>query len=91
MQIYGFKCLPATIVVSKMVTVEHGRTAAKPLLEGLVLLLTSVAPLLWAQRPDVVVMKNGDRFSCTVNKLQQGLLYIETDYFSGRSGSTGRR
>jgi hypothetical protein len=58
----------------------------KPLLKGIALLLCGVGLPLWAQRPDVVVMKNGDRFTCTVKKLQGGVLYIDTDYISGSTG-----
>jgi putative salt-induced outer membrane protein YdiY len=38
------------------------------------------------KRHDTVIMKNGDRFTGEVKKLQQGILYIETDYFSGSVG-----
>jgi putative salt-induced outer membrane protein YdiY len=38
------------------------------------------------KRHDTVIMKNGDRFTGEVNKLEQGILYIETDYFSGSVG-----
>jgi hypothetical protein len=69
-----------------MVVAEQIDRLLKPLLRGMVLLLGAIGLSLYAQRPDVVVMKNGDRFSCTVNKLQQGLLYIEADYFSGSIG-----
>src|SRR5271154_255264 len=33
-------------------------------------------------RGDVVTMKNGDRFTGEVKRLQSGVLYIETDYSS---------
>jgi putative salt-induced outer membrane protein YdiY len=33
-------------------------------------------------RGDVVIMKNGDRFTGEVKRLQTGILYIETDYSS---------
>ena len=69
-----------------MVTTEQAGRLLKPLFMGMVLLLAGVGPFLCAQRPDVVVMKNGDRFTCTVNKLKGGLLYIETDYLSGSIG-----
>jgi putative salt-induced outer membrane protein YdiY len=38
------------------------------------------------KRHDTVIMNNGDRFTGEVNKLEQGILYIETDYFSGSVG-----
>jgi putative salt-induced outer membrane protein YdiY len=37
-------------------------------------------------RHDTVIMKNGDRLTGEVKKLEQGVLYIETDYFSGSVG-----
>ncbi len=37
-------------------------------------------------RHDTVIMKNGDRFTGEVKRLEQGILYIETDYFSGAVG-----
>ena len=36
-----------------------------------------------AKRKDVVVMNNGDRFTGQVKRLQNGLLFVETDYVSG--------
>ncbi|MGA7223642.1 MAG: DUF481 domain-containing protein [Candidatus Acidiferrales bacterium] len=36
-----------------------------------------------AKRKDVVVMNNGDHFTGQVKRLQNGLLFIETDYVSG--------
>ncbi len=69
-----------------MVATEQAGRLLQPHFMGMVLLLASVAPFVYAQRPDVVVMKNGDRFTCTVNKLKGGLLYIETDYLSGSIG-----
>jgi hypothetical protein len=38
------------------------------------------------KRHDTVTMKNGDRLTGEVKKLEQGILYIETDYFSGSVG-----
>jgi putative salt-induced outer membrane protein YdiY len=38
------------------------------------------------KRKDVVVMNNGDRFTGKVKRLQNGLLYVETDYVSGNIG-----
>ena len=35
---------------------------------------------------DTVIMKNGDRFTCKVKKLENGVLYIDTDYVSGAIG-----
>jgi putative salt-induced outer membrane protein YdiY len=39
-----------------------------------------------AKRKDVVIMNNGDHFTGQVKRLQNGLLYIETDYVSGNIG-----
>jgi putative salt-induced outer membrane protein YdiY len=60
---------------------------------GFVVIVAAVAHLVIAvpcvgkvNRHDTVVMKNGDRFTGEVKKLQQGVLYIETTYFSGSVG-----
>src|SRR5271154_3305387 len=37
-------------------------------------------------RHDVVIMKNGDHLTGEVKKLEQGVLYVQTDYFSGSVG-----
>jgi len=37
-------------------------------------------------RHDTVIMKNGDRLTGEVKRLEQGVLYIQTDYFSGSVG-----
>jgi putative salt-induced outer membrane protein YdiY len=39
-----------------------------------------------ATRKDVVIMKNGDHFTGQVKRLQNGLLFVETDYVSGNIG-----
>ena len=74
------------IVVSGMANAQQ----AGPVLTRLcrtVFLLTAICGLpTSAQRPDVVVMKNGDRFTCSLNKLESGVLYIDTDYISGSTG-----
>jgi putative salt-induced outer membrane protein YdiY len=38
------------------------------------------------KRHDVVIMKNGDRLTGEVKKLENGVLYVSTDYFSGSIG-----
>jgi putative salt-induced outer membrane protein YdiY len=38
------------------------------------------------KRHDTIIMKNGDRLTGEVKRLEQGILYIETDYFSGSVG-----
>jgi len=47
-------------------------------------LLVSVPAL--AKRNDVVIMKNGDRLTGEVKKLESGLLYIDMPYVSGSIG-----
>jgi putative salt-induced outer membrane protein YdiY len=37
-------------------------------------------------RRDTVIMKNGDRLTGEVKRLEQGVLYIQTEYFSGSVG-----
>src|SRR5580692_7744429 len=39
-----------------------------------------------AKRKDVVIMSNGDQLTGQVKRLQNGLLYVETDYVSGNIG-----
>ena len=55
-----------------------------------VLLLAAVVVLLCtpaqAKRKDVVIMNNGDHFTGQVKRLENGLLYIETDYVNGNIG-----
>src|SRR5271167_1289870 len=55
------------------------------------LLLTLLAALFClpahaTKRKDVVIMNNGDHFTGEVKGLQNGLLYVETDYVSGKIG-----
>jgi len=48
------------------------------------LLLACASPrAAGAGRKDVITMNNGDRFTGEVKRLQNGLLYVETDYASG--------
>ena len=51
-----------------------------------ILLLSLLAVFLCspaeAKRKDVVVMNNGDHFTGEVKRLQNGLLFVETDYVS---------
>jgi putative salt-induced outer membrane protein YdiY len=56
--------------------------AAYPRACVLFLVVLSLCECLHAKtlRGDVVVMKNGDRFTGEVKRLQSGVLYIETDY-----------
>jgi hypothetical protein len=41
------------------------------------------APLLARDKADVLVMNNGDRFTCEITGLDQGVLYINLDYVQG--------
>ena len=52
----------------------------------LVPLLACFCPPAQAKRKDVVVMNNGDHITGQVKHLQNGLLYVETDYVSGNIG-----
>jgi len=40
-------------------------------------------PLWGRENTDVIVMKNGDHFTCEVKKLQEGVLYTSLDYVDG--------
>src|SRR5438270_4953993 len=52
----------------------------------LFMLLVSAVRMEAKKRGDLVVMKNGDRLTGEVKKLENGILYVETDYFSGSIG-----
>jgi putative salt-induced outer membrane protein YdiY len=56
------------------------------LLASFVLMVSGSACFGKVNRHDTIIMKNGDRLTGKVKKLQQGVLYIETDYFSGSVG-----
>jgi len=60
------------------------RSLARPVLLALGTLLVSLPAL--AKRNDVVIMKNGDRLSGEVKKLEAGVLYIDMPYVSGSVG-----
>ncbi len=51
-----------------------------------VFLLGMVCVRAEAKRADTVVMKNGDRLTGEVKKLENGVLYVDTDYVSGSIG-----
>src|SRR5258708_40111525 len=40
-------------------------------------------PLLAQQKDDVLVMKNGDRFTCEIKGLSAGVLSVSLDYVDG--------
>jgi hypothetical protein len=52
-----------------------------------VILLSAVlvftAPLFAREKTDIIVMKNGDRFTCQVKGLDAGVLYVNFDYIDG--------
>src|SRR5580698_924895 len=52
----------------------------------LALLCACLCSAAHAKRKDVVIMSNGDHFTGQVKRLENGLLYIETDYVSGNIG-----
>jgi hypothetical protein len=45
---------------------------------------TCLCPSAQARRNDVVIMNNGDHFTGDVKSLQNGLLFVETDYVSSK-------
>jgi hypothetical protein len=47
---------------------------------ALIASVTFPAPLFAGEKTDVLVMKNGDRFTCQVKGLDQGVLYVSLDY-----------
>jgi len=48
--------------------------------------LTGICTSAQAKRKDVVVMNNGDHFTGQVKRLENGLLFVETEYVSGNIG-----
>ena len=46
-------------------------------------LFACLCPAAQALRKDIVVMKNGDHLTGQVKRLENGLLYVETEYASG--------
>ena len=62
------------------------RLVLAAVLLGFMQLLGGAACFGKVSRHDTIIMKNGDRFTGEVKKLEQGILYIETDYFSGSVG-----
>jgi putative salt-induced outer membrane protein YdiY len=62
------------------------RVAFVFIFSGFVILPGVTSSQAKVKRHDTVIMKNGDRFTGEVKRLEQGVLYIETDYFSGSVG-----
>src|SRR5277367_1009631 len=56
------------------------------ILFGLTQILACRTCLGEVKRHDTVIMKNGDRLTGEVKRLENGVLYIKTDYFSGSVG-----
>jgi hypothetical protein len=52
----------------------------------LALLSACLCSAAHAKRKDVVIMNNGDHFTGEVKRLENGLLYIETEYVAGSIG-----
>ena len=48
-----------------------------------VVLLTLATPLFARDKTDVLVMKNGDRMTCEIKGLDEGVLYVSFDYIDG--------
>ena len=48
-------------------------------------------PLVAREKTDVLVMKNGDRLTCEIKGLNEGVLYVSFDYILGTSRCSGRR
>lgn len=61
-------------------------TASRVLVLVGVVVLACLPALAKVKRHDVVIMKNGDHLTGDVKKLENGVLYVETDYFSGSIG-----
>ena len=62
------------------------RPVLAAVLLGFMQMLGGTACFGKVSRHDTIIMKNGDRFTGEVKRLEQGILYIETDYFSGSVG-----
>ena len=58
--------------------------SSRSLIVPILLLGISLSPRLEARaKSDVLVMKNGDRITCEIKKLEKGQLLIKTDYTTG--------
>jgi putative salt-induced outer membrane protein YdiY len=53
---------------------------------GLIFVIVVAPCVAKVKRHDTIIMKNGDRLTGEVKRLEQGVLYIQTDYFSGSVG-----
>lgn len=64
----------------------RSRVAFVLLFSGSLYLSNAVSCLAKVNRHDTVIMNNGDRLTGEVKRLEEGVLYIQTDYFSGSVG-----
>jgi putative salt-induced outer membrane protein YdiY len=56
------------------------------ILFGFLQLLGPGPALAKVKRHDLIIMKNGDHLTGEIKRLEQGVLYVATDYFSGNVG-----
>jgi hypothetical protein len=47
--------------------------------------LFAAMPLFAREKTDVLVMNNGDRWTCEIKELNDGVLYVSIDYMKGTS------
>ncbi len=53
----------------------------RPSVAVVVILITLLLPCLWARdKTDVLIMENGDRFTCEIKRLERGKLEVSTSY-----------
>ncbi len=64
----------------------RSRVAFAFLFSGSLYLSNAASSFAKVSRHDTVIMKNGDRLTGEVKRLVEGVLYIQTDYFSGSVG-----
>jgi putative salt-induced outer membrane protein YdiY len=62
------------------------RAAFALILFGFLYLLAPRPSYAAVKRHDTIIMKNGDHLTGEVKRLQEGVLYVQTDYFSGSVG-----
>jgi len=51
--------------------------------------LLLAAPLFAGDKTDVIVMKNGDRLTCEIKKLEAGFLRWKNYFYTGRASRVG--
>jgi putative salt-induced outer membrane protein YdiY len=62
------------------------RVAFAVIFSGLLCLSSARPSHAKVSRHDTIIMKNGDRLTGEVKRLEMGVLYVQTDYFSGSVG-----